>query len=295
MAEPISGRIPFNAYETWYAVFGELAASKQPPLVVLHGGPGAGHDYLRSLGELSSMAGIPVVVYDQVGCARSTHLTDAPPGTFTIKFFLDELDNLLNALNIETYDLLGQSWGGMLACEHAVRQPIGLRRLILEGCPASVPLAEQVRLRGYNGLPAVLRDALFQHEKDGKSTPEYLEAKLRFRQAYACRLDPMPAELLATWENMRTDPTVPLQMVGSSDFHTKGTLESWSIIGRMHLIKNEVLVANGRYDWCGQEAAEPFKEGKWKATIITLETAAHMAHLDEKDNFFRYVIQFLTA
>ncbi|KZO93106.1 proline-specific peptidase [Calocera viscosa TUFC12733] len=293
--EPVTGLIPFGTYETWYTIYGDLATSKQPSLLVLHGGPGAGHNYLKSLCELHSLAGIPVIMYDQVGCGRSTHLRDAPPGTITIQLFLDELDNLLSYLGINEYDILGQSWGGMLACEHAVRQPRGLRRLILEGCPASMPLAVQVRLSCYNDFPSALRDALYQYDRDGVDTPQYEEARVRFRKTNGCRIDPLPAEMLETWENMRSDPTVPSAMIGTSYIYTTGELKDWSIIGRMHLIKNPVLVAHGEYDWCGGEAAEPFKDSNWNARVMTFENAAHMLHLDQKDASLRSVIEFLTA
>jgi len=107
--EASTGRIAFRSYETWYIIFGEIANPKQLPLIVLHGGPGAGHDYLRSLGELSSIAGIPIIMYDQVGCARSTHIRDAPPGTFMIELFLDELQNLLVTLGVKEYDILDKA------------------------------------------------------------------------------------------------------------------------------------------------------------------------------------------
>ncbi|KZT52273.1 proline-specific peptidase [Calocera cornea HHB12733] len=296
LLQPVTtGRIPFRTYETWYAIYGHLITpSKQPPLVVLHGGPGAGHDYLQSLGELNAIAEIPVVMYDQVGCGRSTHLRHAPLGTITIKLFLDELNNLLDALGLKEYDLLGQSWGGMLACEHAVRQPPGLRRLILEGTPASMRLAEQVRLSCYNDFPTPLRDALFLFDKDGVHTPEYQEARLRFRKTNGCRVDPLPAEMLATWDNMRSDSTVPTIMMGTSYIRTAGVLRDWSIIGRLPLIKCKVLVAHGQYDWCGVEAAEPFKRETWDAKVMTFEGAAHFLHLDQKYAFFQSVVEFLT-
>jgi L-proline amide hydrolase len=79
-------------------------------------------------------------MYDQLGCGRSTHLPEKKgDGNFwTIGLFLSELDNLLSHLRIQDdYDILGQSWGGVLGNEHAVRQPKGLKKLILANTPAS--------------------------------------------------------------------------------------------------------------------------------------------------------------
>ena len=79
-------------------------------------------------------------MYDQLGCGRSTHLPEKKGDEYfwTVKLFLSELDSLLLHLGIQDdYDLLGQSWGGDLAVDHAVLQPKGLKRLILACTPAS--------------------------------------------------------------------------------------------------------------------------------------------------------------
>ncbi len=115
------GTVPFGEYRTWYRVTGDLAAGPVP-LVAMHGGPGCTHDYLLRLAALAD-TGRAVVHYDQLGNGRSTHLPDAPADFWTPSLFVAELDNLLDALGIaDRYALLGQSWGGMLAAEHAVRR-----------------------------------------------------------------------------------------------------------------------------------------------------------------------------
>jgi L-proline amide hydrolase len=132
------GRVPFSDGETWYRITGDLS-SGVTPLVIAHGGPGATHQYLLSLTALA--AARPVIHYDQLGCGNSTHLQDADPSYWTVDLFLAELDNLLEQLGIaDDYHLLGQSWGGMLASEHAVRRPAGLQRLVISNSPASMPL-----------------------------------------------------------------------------------------------------------------------------------------------------------
>ena len=67
-----------------------------------------------------------VIHYDQIGCGDSTHLPDAPADFWTPELFVDEFHTVRSALGIDEYHLLGQSWGGMLGAEIAVRQPSGL-------------------------------------------------------------------------------------------------------------------------------------------------------------------------
>ncbi len=149
------GRVPFSDGETWYRITGDLSRGVTP-LVVAHGGPGATHEYLLSLTAMARDR--PVIHYDQLGCGNSTHLQDADPSYWTVDLFLAELDNLLEELGIaDGYHLLGQSWGGMLSAEHAVRRPAGLKRLVISNSPASMPLwleaAASLRRRAAAGGP----------------------------------------------------------------------------------------------------------------------------------------------
>lgn len=150
-APAAKGTVPFGEFNTWYRVTGERGRDA-PALVVVHGGPGSTHDYLTNLAALAE-DGWPVVHYDQIGNGGSTHLPDRDVAFWTVQLFLDELDNLLRHLGIaDNYVLFGQSWGGMLAAEHAAASPPGLRGLVIADAPASYPLwREEMK---------VLRDAL---------------------------------------------------------------------------------------------------------------------------------------
>ena len=173
----LEGTVPFGEYETWYRITGDLGSDKTP-LVVAHGGPGCTHDYVVGIAALAER-GRPVIHYDQLGSGRSTHLRDKGEDFWTVDLFLDELDNLLEALGIaDRYDLLGQSWGGMLAAEHAIRQPEGLRALVISNSPASMALwsSEAKKLRAL--LPREVEEALDRHEAAGTTKdPEYLAAQ----------------------------------------------------------------------------------------------------------------------
>ena len=124
---------------TYTKVVGDLSTRKKLPLIVLHGGPGSTHDYMLPLSALAS-SDTPVVFYDQFGAGRSTLLPERMGDTdfWTEDLFVKEFFNVLGYLKIEEYDLLGHSWGGMLASRIATGQPKGLNRLILADAPASI-------------------------------------------------------------------------------------------------------------------------------------------------------------
>src|SRR5579863_7578553 len=133
------GFVEWDGHRTWFGLEGELQAGGPTPLVILHGGPGAAHDYLEPIGELAAISGRPCVFYDQIGCGRSEHLADAPSEFWTVELFERELEAVVEELGIaDRYHVLGQSWGGMLGLEHALRRPGGLRSLVLSSSPASM-------------------------------------------------------------------------------------------------------------------------------------------------------------
>src|SRR5881394_86143 len=167
------GKAPFrlnsDVAETWYRIDGELRPDDPgapAPLVVLHGGPGATHDYLLSLADLAE--GRAVIHYDQLGNGRSTHYPGRGADFWTVDLFVRELHNLVDSLGIaDRHHILGQSWGGFLAQEYALTHPPGLRGLVLANTAASFPdfIAEANRLRAL--LPPEAEATLRRHEEAG--------------------------------------------------------------------------------------------------------------------------------
>ncbi len=153
--------VPFRGHETWVQITApDDAREGALPLFVLHGGPGMAHNYVRNIAELAAETGRTVIHYDQIGCGNSTHLPDAPADFWTPDLFVDEFHTVREALEIDEYHLLGQSWGGMLSAEIAVRQPSGLASLAICNSPASMELwmAGCAELRAQ--LPAETQAAL---------------------------------------------------------------------------------------------------------------------------------------
>ncbi len=139
------GYIPFRGYRTWYRIIGDGEELGKLPLICLHGGPGATHDYFGSL-EAFAASGRRVILYDQLGWGNSDHIND--PSMWTIDLFVDELGIIRRALGLERVHILGHSWGGQLAMEYALTQPAGLTSLVLADTLASAPqwAAEAARL-----------------------------------------------------------------------------------------------------------------------------------------------------
>lgn len=286
------GYADFHGHQTWYRVTGELASGRLP-LVVAHGGPGCTHDYVDSFKDLAER-GWPVVHYDQLGNGRSTHLRGIDPGFWTVALFLDELDNLLRHLGIRQYVLLGQSWGGMLAAEHGVRQPEGLRGLVIANSPASMALWREAAAGLRAELPAEVQATLERHEAAGTTdSPEYRAASEVFYARHVCRVQPMPAEVARTFAAIDADPTVYHAMNGPTEFHVIGSLRDWSVIERLERIQVPTLLISGRHDEATPACVEPFDrlipDARWRI----FENSSHMPHVEEREACMATVAVFL--
>ncbi|KAI0254989.1 prolyl aminopeptidase-2 [Lactifluus subvellereus] len=280
--------------QTWYRVIGDLTAAKNPPLVCLHGGPGAVHTYLTPFQDLNSTYDIPVIFYDQAGNGRSTHVQEADASVLTESLFLAELDNLIARLGVEEYDLLGHSWGGMLAMRFAVQQPKGLRRLVVISSPMDVRLWCEAQNKLRTRLPQEVQDTLAQHEKAGTTgSEEYQAAVGEFWRRHLCRIDPFPQDVQAAFQSLEEDPTVYLTMYGPFQFDVIGTIKDWTITDELHKIAIPTLLINGRYDEAQDSTMAPAFAHIPKVRWVTLENSSHMSHWEERERVMEIVGGFL--
>jgi L-proline amide hydrolase len=291
------GVVRWDGGWTWYRVVGDLDTDGPVPLVILHGGPGDGHDYVEPIADLASMVSRPCVLYDQIGCGRSQHLPDAPAALWTVELFRRELDAVLEELGIAgRYHVLGQSWGGMLGMEHALEHPPGLRSLVVANSPASVPLwvEEADRLRSL--LPPDVQEVLTRHEAAGTTdSDEYEQAVMRFYERHLCRVVPFPDPLRRSFANVAADPTVYHTMGGPSEFHITGTLRDWDITPRLGDVRVPVLVISGEHDEATPAVVRPLVAALPDARWELLEGASHCAHLEQPERFLALVEAFLAA
>jgi len=207
--------IPFFVNGTFYRTWVSQHVDPNPralsarPLVVLHGGPGLTHDYMLPLTDLA--ASRPVIFYDQIGSGRSSHLGNNATFTWGLDVFLDELDNVLRVLNVrDDFDLLGHSWGGVMATEYAVRRKNkGLKRLVLSDSLPSNALWGQSEGELLSAFPEeVQRDVLV-----GFDDPARYRAGIgAFFAVHGCTVRPWPKPLNDSFDYLFSDPTPQIKM-----------------------------------------------------------------------------------
>jgi L-proline amide hydrolase len=298
MTPPVTeGHAAFEGHETWYRVVGDLRAGPgngPAPLVTLHGGPGATHDYLLSMADLA-VGGRAVVFYDQTGNGKSAHFPDRGAEYYTVDLFMRELATLVGHLGIQDrYHVLGQSWGGMLAQEHAITRPPGLRSVVLSNTAASFAgfAAEANGLRA--GLPPEAEATLRRHEAAGTTDdPEYARACEVFYRRHVCRTDPWPDEVVRAFAAIDADPTVYHTTNGPSEFHIVGSFKDWSALDRLGRVGVPALVISGRHDEATPKLQEELVGAIAGAELAILENSSHMPFWEERDAYMAAVGDFL--
>ena len=292
----VTFRLDGEEAQTWYRVTGDLRPGDPgapAPLVTLHGGPGATHDYLLSLVDLAGSRA--VIHYDQIGNGRSTHYPDRGAEFWTPELFVKELHSLVDALGIrDRHHVLGQSWGGFLAQEYALTQPSGLRSLVLANTAASFPdfVAECNRLRAL--LPPAVEETLRRHEEAGTTDdPEYEAACLVFYGRHVCRLDPWPEEVAEAFAWIERDPTVYHTMNGPSEFHVIGSIRDWQAKYRLGEIDVPTLLVSGRHDEATPALQETLQLGIRGSEWVCFEESAHLPHVEERERYMQVVGDWL--
>jgi proline-specific peptidase len=285
------GFVSFQGYNVWYRTVGDRDEPGKLPLICLHGGPGAPHDYLEPL-EAMAATGRRVIFYDQLGCGNS----DQPhnPSMWTVDLFVEEIGVVRRALGLERVHILGHSWGGMLAMEYALTQPSGLASLVVADSPASMSqwVSEANRLRAE--LPLEVQQTLLKHEAAGTvESPEYQEATMVFYRRHVCLVDPFPECVNRTFEKLGQNQEVYHTMNGPSEFHVIGALKDWNIVSRLAEIRVPTLVIGGRYDEATPAITETVHRGITGSEWVIFENSSHLPHVEETERYLQVLGEFL--
>ena len=261
------GHVEWRAGRTWYAVEG---GGDRTPLLCLHGGPGSTHHYFAPLLELADER--PVILYDQLGCGGSPA---GPETNWSLALFLEELDALRSTLSLERVHLLGTSWGGMLALEHALAHQDSLSSLILSSSLAS---AEE-----WAGEVKRLYDVI--ELDDAAAAEKELEARHMYRG------DPERVEI----RSMRATrgPAVYNAMWGPNEWTVTGALQGWDVRDRLQELRVPTLVVRGGHDLSTPFVARTLVEGIAGAREVVLEDSSHMPVLEETERYLAVVREFL--
>src|SRR4051794_17593396 len=291
----MEGYLERGGHRTWYRIVRDLDPDAlRAPLVICHRRPRATHDYVEPIAELHR-SGRACVVYDQLGNGNSDHLPDADPSFWTTQLFKDELTALVDHLGIAgRYHVLGQSWGGMLAMDHALDHPPGLVSVVAADSPADADAFARGAVSLLDTPDPGGEAAILQHAEAGAADdPRDAAAVHEFYARYVCRLDPWPDALVRSFDQMEADPTVYGTMNGPSEFTVIGPLREWTIVDRLGEIDAPLLLISGEFDEGRPDVVRGIDGGGRDSEWVLFEGCSHTPPLEAPDRFLKTVGEFL--
>lgn len=280
------GSIAVSGGRVWFRTVG---TGPGVPLLTLHGGPGVPHDYLEPLARLGDDR--PVIFYDQLGCGRSERPVDAD--LWTLERAVEEVGQVINAMQLEQFHLFGHSWGTMLAVEAALTQPAGLRSLILASPVLSVRRWLADCTTHLAALPDEVKRVIKAHEANGTTDSlDYELACAVYMRRHGCRMDPIPDALSRSVAGLGQE--VYTTMWGPNEWTATGVLRGYERADRLGELAVPVLFTCGQFDDASPASTSWYRSLTPRSELATFSESSHLPHLEEEAAYLATVRDFLT-
>jgi proline iminopeptidase len=291
MGEIKTGGVQMVPVDGKYQVWTKQVGSGPITVLTLHGGPGCTHEYFQCFEDFLPQHGMQFFYYDQLGSAYSDQPDD--PNLWTVERFREEVEQVRAALGLEQFYLYGQSWGGMLGIEYALKYQQHLKGLIISNMTASIPsyVAHINELR--QQLPSDLIRTMEKYEATGDyNAREYTEILFRhIYSQYICRTDPWPEPLRRMFRHLSTP--VYNTMQGPNEFVVTGNFKDWDRWNDLRKITVPTLLSVGRFDTMRVADIEQMGRLIPRSRVTICEQGSHCAMYDDQEAYFRDMIQFI--
>ena len=283
------GFIKVDGGRIWYKIVGE---GKGTPLLVLHGGPGG-----RSCGMIPGFsllsANRPVIFYDQLGSGNSERPTDTT--LWKTERFVNEIDYLRKALNLDKLHILGHSCGSTFLIEYMVtKKPVGVKSVIFSSPMISTPdwIADAKLL--LSKLPIGIQDTIKKYEAlKNYSAPAYLAATDSFYARHLTRKQ-WPYKNSACENVGFGNDTIYKYMWGPTEFTATGTLLNFDRTPDLDKIKEPILFIAGEYDEARPETILKYQKLAKNSIVEIIDDAAHSTMVDQPEKITEAINRFFT-
>lgn len=284
---------PHGKFGVWTRRFGNNPRIK---LLLLHGGPGATHEYFAPCDSYLPAAGIEYYFYDQLG----SHYSDQPDidALWNLPRFVDEVEQVRLALGLDAsnFFLLGHSWGAILAVEYALAHQRHLKGLIISNMMMSIPeynqYAEKTLMPTMD--PMVLAEIRRLEAAEDYQNPRYMALLMQHHYVHHVLRMPLggwPDPVERTFKYL--NPKVYIPMQGPSELGASGRLAHWNRLPDLHRITVPTLTIGARHDTMDPahmaRIAQLFAAGR----NLDLPDGSHMAMFDDQERYFAGLIGFL--
>jgi proline iminopeptidase len=274
-----------------YKVWTKKLGSGPIKVLLLHGGPGFGHEYLEAFESFLPQAGIEMYYYDQLGCGNSDQAEDA--SLWTLERYTQEVEEVRKGLGLEKFVLLGHSWGGILALEYALNYQPNLRGLVISnmtaGTKSYLKRTASIKLQL---PPDKLAKLTALEAKEDYDSPDY--QKIMMEDLYPkmiCRIQPWPEPITRAFRH--SNQTIYNQMQGKSEFLVTGNLKDWERWDRLHEIKVKALTIGARYDEMDPDDMKKMASLMPNGSFAYCPNGSHLALWDDQAAYFNQLLKFL--
>ena len=286
---------PVGDFKVWTKRIGNNPTMK---VLILHGGPGATHEYLEAFDSFFPNAEIEYYYYDQLESGNSDQPNDS--NLWNIPHFVEEVEQVRIALGLDTsnFYLYGQSWGGILAIEYAMKYQQNLKGLIISNMMASIPdynvYANEVL--GPKLDPAVLAEIKELEAAQDYTNPRYTElVETYYYTEHVLRmpLDQWPEPVNRSFSEINYNFYVAMQ--GPSEFGSVGetVLKNWDRKSDLSSIKVPTLVIGAEYDTMDPKHMKWMSEEFPNGHYLYCPEGSHLAMYDDQETYFKGLIEFI--
>lgn len=284
-------KTPVGDFKVWTKRFGNNPKIK---VLLLHGGPAMTHEYMECFETFFQREGFEFYEYDQLGSYYSDQPTDS--SLWTTERFVEEVEQVRQAIGADStnFYVLGNSWGGILAMEYALKYQQNIKGLLIANMVASAPeygkYAEEVLAAQMK--PEVLTEIRAIEAKKDFSNPRYMELLLpNFYHEHICRLEEWPDALNRSLKH--ANGTVYTMMQGPSEFGISGRLAKWDIKDRLKEISIPTLMIGAKHDTMDPKAMEEQSKMVQHGRYLYCPNGSHLAMWDDQQVFMSGVISFI--
>ena len=281
---------PKGTYKVWTKKVGSHPTVK---VLLLHGGPAMTTEYMESFGDFLPKEGYEMYYYHQLG----SYLSDQPDDDdlWEIDRFVEEVEQVRKALgmNKENGYLIGNSWGGMLGMQYALKYQDNIKALVVSNMQGSFPAYAAYNSTLRSQLRPSLIDSLKSYEdKNDFANEEYLNLVVEeYYRKHICRMTPFPDGFQRAMEHVNGH--VYELMQGPSEFVPGGRLAQWDIMNELKNITIPTLMIGAKYDTMDPKAMEKMSTLVKNGRYLYCPNGSHLAMWDDQEPYFSGVLKFI--
>ena len=252
-------------YKTYVKVYGKLISEDDIPIIFIHGGPGATHNYLSSISNLKINE--PIVFYDQINSGRSS--SEYEDNMLQISNFIEQLHSIIIYFKIKKCHLVGHSWGSIIAHEYYLKKYISVESIIFYSPSLDIKLWQ-------NQANIYMKDI-----KKSCNNCNYNKLYEKKHIVDIVKLD----RYIKNYNN-----NLYKHIWGKSEYNVSGLLKNYKYFPIKS--KQHILFLTGEYDTASPNSVKQLSSQVRGSTFKIIKNSRHVSHLEKPNKFNSILVRF---